>query len=335
MPQNEPAARQPRPGDPGVVIGAGPAAHPVASHVSSKTGLVLTRPATPDLAVILPAFNESGGIEDTLNRIHDVLATFPGSTEVIVVDDGSTDGTGAQAAAAGVRVVTHSWNRGYGAALKTGILATTAPAVMIMDADCTYPPDAIPRLFDKLDGADMVVGSRLLTSRGVSWRRRPGKWMLNRFASYLVGRHIPDLNSGQRVMKRETVLRYMHLCPSGFSFTSTITLAMLANGHNVIYEPIEYRKRAGRSKIRASHFASFILLVVRAIVLFNPLKVFLPVGALAFVAGVAKLIQDIYLWNLSETAVMAFLSAMTIWAVGLLADMMSRLQMQPQMRMKD
>jgi hypothetical protein len=124
----------------------------------------------------------------------------------------------------------------------------------------------------------------------------------------------------------------MHLCPSGFSFTSTITLAMLANGHNVVYEPIDYLKRTGRSKIRPSHFASFILLVVRAIVLFNPLKVFLPVGALAFVAGVAKLIQDIFLWNLSETAVMAFLSAMTIWAVGLLADMISRLQVQPPVR---
>jgi glycosyltransferase involved in cell wall biosynthesis len=334
MPHGEPAARQPRSGDPGVGIGAGSAAA-VGSHVSSKAGLVLTRPATPDLAVILPAFNESGGIEDTLRRIRDVLATFPGTTEVIVVDDGSTDGTGALAAAAGVRVITHPWNRGYGAALKTGILGTTAPAIMIMDADCTYPPDAIPRLYGKLDGADMVVGSRLLTSRGVAWIRRPGKWILNRFASYLVNRRIPDLNSGQRVMKRETVLRYMHLCPSGFSFTSTITLAMLANGHNVIYEPIDYLKRAGRSKVRASHFASFILLVVRAMVLFNPLKVFLPVGALAFLAGIAKLIQDIYLWNLSETAVMAFLSAMTIWAVGLLADMISRLQMQPPVRAKD
>jgi glycosyltransferase involved in cell wall biosynthesis len=334
MPQGEPAARQPRPGDPGVVIGAGSAAA-VASHVSSKTGLVLTRPATPDLAVILPAFNESGGIDDTLARVSEVLETFPGTTEVIVVDDGSTDGTGERAAAAGIRVVTHPWNRGYGAALKTGILNTTAPAIMIMDADCSYPPNAIPRLYEKLDGADMVVGSRLLTSRGVSWMRRPGKWMLNRFASYLVGRHIPDLNSGQRVMKRDTVLRYMHLCPSGFSFTSTITMAMLANGHNVIYEPIDYLRRSGRSKVRASHFASFILLVVRAIVLFNPLKVFLPVGALAFLAGVAKLIQDIYLWNLSETAVMAFLSAMTIWAVGLLADMISRLQMQPQLQPKD
>lgn len=286
----------------------------------------------PDLAVILPAFNEAQGIEGTLARVRQVLADIPFTSEILVVDDGSTDGTGQRASAAGVRVVTHAWNRGYGAALKTGILATRAAAVMIMDADATYEPDAIPRLYARLDGAAMVVGTRWLRSEGVSWIRRIPKWFLNRFASYLVGRRIPDLNSGQRVMKRDVVLRYMHLCPNGFSFTSTITLAMIANGFNVIYEPIEYLKRTGKSKIRASHFASFVLLVVRSMVLFNPLKVFLPIGAFAFLAGVAKLIEDIYLWNLSETAVMAFLSAMTIWAVGLLADMISRLQMQPPWR---
>ena len=283
----------------------------------------------PDLAVILPAFNEAAGIEDTLTRVRGVLAGFSRSTEIVVVDDGSTDGTGQRAAECGVRVITHPWNRGYGAALKTGVLATSAPAVMIMDADCSYPPDAIPRLYAKLDGADMVVGTRNLTSKGVAWIRRPGKWALNSFASYLVGRRIPDLNSGQRVMKRDTLLRYMHLCPSGFSFTSTITLAMLANYHNVIYEPIDYAPRAGQSKIRAAHFASFILLVVRSIVLFNPLKVFLPLGAFLFLVGVGKLIQDIILDNLSETAVMAFLSAITVWSVGLLADMIARLQMNP------
>jgi glycosyltransferase involved in cell wall biosynthesis len=291
--------------------------------------------SAPELAIILPAFNEADGIVDTLARLNGVVAMFPGRTEIIVVDDGSTDGTGKRAADTGVRVLTHAWNRGYGAALKTGVLATTAPSIMIMDADCSYLPDAIPRLYNRLDGADMVVGSRLLTSSGVAWIRRPGKWILNTFASYLVGRRIPDLNSGQRVMKRETLLRYMHLCPSGFSFTSTITLAMLANGHNVLYEPIEYAKRAGRSKIRASHFASFILLVVRAMVLFNPLKVFLPIGAVVFAIGIAKLIEDIYLWNLSETAVMAFLSAITIWSVGLLADMIARLQMQTPWRSQD
>lgn len=286
----------------------------------------------PELALIVPAFNEIGGIAQTLTRVRDVLAGLGRSSEVIVVDDGSTDGTGEKAMESGAIVVSHAMNRGYGAALKTGILHTKAPFVMIMDADCTYPPEAIPTLFAKVQKADMVVGSRALSSSGVVWVRKIPKWMLNRLASYLVGRKIPDLNSGQRVMKRETVLRYMHLCPDGFSFTSTITMAMMANGHTVLWEPIEYAKRTGDSKLRATHFASFVLLVVRAIVLFNPLKVFLPLGTLLFLVGVGKLVQDIILENLSETAVMAFLSAIVVWALGLLADMIARLQMQPPWR---
>jgi glycosyltransferase involved in cell wall biosynthesis len=282
-----------------------------------------------ELAVILPAFNESGGIEETLSRVREVLAGLACSSEIIVVDDGSTDGTGDKARALGVEVLVHSYNRGYGAALKTGILATTAPLVMIMDADCTYPPAAIPRLLSKAPNADMVVGARALMSDGVVWIRRPAKWLLNRLGSYLVGRHIPDLNSGQRVMKRSTVLRYMHLCPDGFSFTSTITLALMANGHTVLWEPIEYAQRKGDSKIRPSHFASFVLLVVRSIVLFNPLKVFLPLGSVLFLIGIGKLVQDIVRQNLSETAVMAFLAAIVVWSVGLLADMMVRLQVRP------
>ncbi len=219
-------------------------------------------------------------------------------------------------------------NQGYGAALKTGILNANAKAIAIIDADCTYPPEALPLLTAQLAHADMVVGARSLSSSGVAWIRKPGKWMLNSFASYLVGRHIPDLNSGLRVIRRDTVLRYMHLLPNGFSFTSTITMALLANNHNVRYEPIVYAARVGRSKIRASHFFSFMLLVVRAIVLFNPLKVFLPLGGALFLLGLLKLAQDIVRWNLSETAVMAFLSAIIVWAVGLLADMIARLQMQ-------
>ncbi|MGH9387712.1 MAG: glycosyltransferase family 2 protein [Vicinamibacterales bacterium] len=294
----------------------------------------MTKPEAPkpDLAVILPAFNEIGAIAETLSRVREVVASLGATTEIIVVDDGSTDGTGQRASELGARVLTHPVNRGYGAALKTAILNTAAELVMIMDADCTYPPEAIPRLYERAQQADMVVGARALSSSGVALARRPAKWVLNRLASYLVGRYIPDLNSGQRVMKRSAVLRYMHLCPDGFSFTSTITLALLANGHSVFWEPIPYAKRTGDSKIRPSHFGSFILLVVRAIVLFNPLKVFLPLGALLFAIGVGKLIQDIILENLSETAVMAFLSAIVVWAVGLLADMIARLQMHPPWR---
>jgi glycosyltransferase involved in cell wall biosynthesis len=285
-----------------------------------------------DLAVVVPVYNEIDGIERTLSQLRDALAALPCSSEIIVVDDGSVDGTGERAATCGARVIPHAENLGYGAALKTGILETRAPIVAIIDGDMSYQPDAIPGLYARMAQADMAVGARRLSSDGVEWIRRPGKWALNRFASYLVGRRIPDLNSGLRAMRRDLVLRYMHLLPSGFSFTSTLTLALLANGHRVVYVPVEYARRTGRSKVRASHFGSFMLLVVRAMVLFNPLKVFLPLGALLFAVGLAKLVQDIGRSNLSETAVMAFLAAIVVWAVGLLADMIARVQMQPPWR---
>lgn len=289
-------------------------------------------PGDPQLAVILPAFNEIDGIEHMLTQVRQVLGALDCPTEVLVVDDGSTDGTGARAAGCGARVLSHDLNCGYGAALKTGILSAKAPWILIIDADGSYPASAIPRLWARRDAADMVVGMRALGSSGIKWVRRPGKWILNRLAGYLIGRRIPDLNSGLRVIRRDVVLRYLHLCPAGFSFTSTITLALMATGYRVIYEPISYVPRIGTSKIRAAHFAAFILLVVRAVVLFNPLKVFLPLGAVLFLVGLVKLVQDIILWNLSETAVMAFLAAIVVWAVGLLADMISRLQLQPPWR---
>ena len=281
------------------------------------------------LAVIVPAYDEVNGIAETLDRTRDVLAGLDCVSEVIVVDDGSTDGTGEAAANCGARVISHSVNRGYGAALKTGILSTSAPAVLIMDADCTYRPEAIPKLYALLNGADMVVGSRELTSSGVLWIRRPAKWFLNRYASFLVGRPVPDLNSGQRVMKRDVVLRYLHLMPDGFSFTSTITLAMLTNGHPVIYQPIEYDQRRGDSKIRAVHFLDFLLLIMRAMILFNPLRIFLPISGVLFLIGTAMLALDIARRDLSETTVMALLSALVVWVVGLLAETIARLHMRP------
>ncbi|MGQ0734671.1 MAG: hypothetical protein ACT4QD_13580 [Acidobacteriota bacterium] len=157
--------------------------------------------------------------------------------------------------------------------------------------------------------------------------RRPAKMFLGALASHLSGRHIPDLNSGLRVMRRSTLTQFLHLLPSGFSFTSTITLAMLCTHHRVQYIPVTCAPRVGSSKIKARDFTAFLVLVLRTIVLFNPLKVFLPLGTFLFAVGLVKLTYDVFLWNLSETAVMAFLAAVIVWSVGLLADMISRLQL--------
>ncbi len=282
-----------------------------------------------DLTVVIPAFNERHGIANTVAQIREVLADEPFTTEIIVVDDGSTDGTAEQAELTGIRVIRHAANRGYGAALKTGIANSDSEYVIIIDADGTYPAEAIPALMARAEGNDMVVGARSATDANMPLIRRPAKWFLKKLASYLVNFDIPDLNSGLRVMRRSVLKRFVPILPMGFSFTTTITLSMLSTGHNVVYVPIEYRSRIGHSKIRPRHFFDFLVLVLRTVVLFNPLKVFLPLGTALFVLGMLKFVQDIVLWNLSETAVMALLAAIIVWSVGLLADMISRLQLFP------
>ena len=174
----------------------------------------------------------------------------------------------------------------------------------------------------------MVVGARTGANVHVAVLRAPAKWFLRNLASYLAGSKIPDLNSGLRVMRRSQVRAYQRILPSGFSFTTTITLALLCTERSVKYVPVDYRARKGTSKIRPSHAYHFLILILRAIVLFNPLKVFLPLGALAFLVGVMKFIYDIALENLSETAVMGILAAVSIWSVGLLADQSARLNLE-------
>ena len=280
-----------------------------------------------DVAVVIPAYNEAGAVGGIVKRVRGALAATPYAFDVVVVDDGSVDDTAREAEHEGARVIRLGENCGYGAALKAGINATQSDYVVITDADGTYPPEQIPALVALMERADMVVGSRLMSDVSIAWIRRPAKLVLNGLASYLSGRRIPDLNSGLRVMRRSTLMKFIHLLPSGFSFTTTITLSMLCTNHRVSYVPVECAPRVGSSKIRPSDFTAFMMLVLRTVVLFNPLKVFLPLGTLLFVIGVIKLTHDIVLWNLSETAVMAFLSAVIVWAVGLLADMIARLQL--------
>ncbi|MCL6502655.1 MAG: glycosyltransferase family 2 protein [Pirellulales bacterium] len=295
-------------------------------HVDMAT-LPQTAAVVPDLTVIIPAYNEEAGIVPTVNELRAALAGVPLRSELLVVDDGSTDGTAAAAEALGVRVIRLPNNEGYGAAIKAGIRAVPADLIAIIDADGTYPPAALAKLVHAMADADMAVGARDIQGRNISFFRRPAKWFLNWLAGYLAGRKIPDVNSGLRVMRGSLVRQFLPLLPAGFSFTTTITLSMLCTGRRVHYVPIEYRARVGHSKIRPVHFTAFLVLVLRTVMLFNPLKVFLPLGGLVFLVGMGKLVQDLVLKNLSETAVMAFLSALVIWSLGLLADMVARTQL--------
>ncbi len=283
--------------------------------------------ATVDVAVVIPAFNEHDGVGPTVDRVRAALADTPLSFDIVVVDDGSTDATAEQAERHGARVIRLPENRGYGAALKTGILHSRSEHVIIIDADGTYPPETIPDLLAQMKDADMAVGARAADDTSIARARRPAKKVLSLLASYLAGRRIPDLNSGLRIMRRSVLMEFLHILPAGFSFTTTITLALLCNNYLVTYLPIACAPRVGSSKLRAKEFTAFIMLVLRTVVLFNPLKVFLPVGAALFLIGTAKFMYDLFLWNLSETAVMAFLAAIIVWSVGLLADMIARVQL--------
>jgi len=197
--------------------------------------------------------------------------------EIIVVDDGSQDRTAELARAEGATVLVMPENRGYGASLKTGIGHSRFETIVITDADGTYPAHYIPVLIAQLGQYDMVVGARTGQHVEIPLTRRPAKWLLRVLAGYLAGRHIPDLNSGLRVMKKDLVRRFSHLLPSGFSFTTTITLAALCSSSLVKYSPIDYKARIGKSKIRPVHAFDFALLIIRTIVYFNPLKIFLPI----------------------------------------------------------
>lgn len=305
-----------------------PAVLPAATtNASLPSGGLSIRPGELDLSIIIPAFNEEAAIGPEVDHIHDVMRPTGLSYEVIVVDDGSRDRTFEIASQKDCIVLRQPQNRGYGAALKRGIAKARSEFVVITDADGTYPADQIPVLYAKRHEFDMVVGSRTGEDVNIPLVRRPAKWVLNRLSSYLVGHRIPDLNSGLRLMRKAHVKRFVHILPNGFSFTTTITLSLLSNGLSVAFSPINYGKRVGVSKIRPGHAYEFMMLILRVIVLFNPLKVFLPLGLVPFVAGSAKFAYDVTLDNLSESAIMGWLASLIIWAIGLLADQNARLNL--------
>ncbi len=288
-----------------------------------------SKPDYVDLSVVIPAYNEEGAIIDTIAQVQSVLTKAGISHDVIVVNDGSSDNTLARAKETTARIVDLPENAGYGAALKRGIAAGNSEYVAILDADGTYPAERLPDMLGLAGDADMVVGNRGTAMKNVPMVRRPAKFILNGLANYLSQREIPDLNSGLRVFKRDSLKSFIPLLPSGFSFTTTITLCMLCSDLRVVYTPIEYGQRVGVSKIKPTDFFSFILLVLRVIALFNPLRIFLPLGAILFALGTLKLIYDLVLWNLSESAIFAFLAAIMVWSLGLIADMISRLNLRP------
>ncbi len=284
------------------------------------------------LSIIVPAYNEEGGLADTLEQLLALRQDWPlNHVEIILIDDGSTDSTAtiAQRYTRDIELVSHPANRGYGASLKTGIRHASHDLICITDADGTYPNDRIYDLIEKMkqDEADMVVGARTGKNVNIPLIRRPAKWFIRRLAIYVVQQDIPDLNSGLRLFHRPIAQAFFRLLPNQFSFTTTITLAMIANAYVVSFMPIDYYARIGRSKIRPIHDTlNFIQLVLKIALYFAPLRVFLPVSIFLIVSGFA--------WGVySTTAVGRFADTSTlivmmtgvqIGAIGLLAELINQ-----------
>lgn len=275
---------------------------------------------------MLPVYNEAAGLTAAVDGLHRTLQAAGIEAEILVVDDGSTDGSREiLRRRTDLRLLEHPVNLGYGAALKTGIRHARFPIIAITDADGTYPHEHLPILIRRMDAADMVVGSRTGAEVEYPILRSIPKWFLVRFAEWLARRRIPDLNSGLRVFHRPIAERFLKILPDGFSFTTTLTLAMLTNGYLVEYEPINYRTRTGQSKIHPIRDTWRMLRTIFCTgMYFAPLRVFLPIAALFAVACSITLAQDLYFRDLTERTLILFVAATQLAMFGLLADMIDK-----------
>ncbi|MBT8335226.1 MAG: glycosyltransferase family 2 protein [Gemmatimonadetes bacterium] len=288
------------------------------------------------ISVVLPAYNEEDAVGPELAAVIAAMEGIGRPFEVIVVDDGSDDATGPAAVRAGARVLRHAENRGYGASLKTGIDAARYETIVMKDADGSYPAEAIPGIVEALDGADQVVGARIGKEVNIPLVRRPAKWFLRWFAALVAGKKIPDINSGLRAIHRDTIRQYFAILPDQFSFTTTMTLAYFADGYRIRYVPIDYLVRVGKSKIRPWHFVDFVTLVIRIAMLFQPLRVFVPLSAVFGTIGIGKAVFDVWAAVLvrntavdlsiiyqpvfSTSAILLILVGFQLLTVGMVAD---------------
>jgi glycosyltransferase involved in cell wall biosynthesis len=278
------------------------------------------------ISIVIPAYREAAKIADVVTQTLTVAALLGETSELLVVDDGSPDGTADVAQRAGARVVRHPYNRGYGAALKTGIRHAQGDTVVMLDADGQHDPRDIPALLAQRTRYDMVVGDRGRGGHSPGWRR-PGKAVLGWLANYLTERKIPDLNSGFRAMDRRMALRMLPILPNGFSLSTTITIAAFKAGYNVGYVPINAAKREGTSTVSAADGLNTLMLIVRIISLFAPLRVFLPVAIVTFLIGMGFIISSYFsVEQASIRGILMVLASILFFLFGLLADQIAALR---------
>jgi glycosyltransferase involved in cell wall biosynthesis len=287
-------------------------------------------PRELDVTVVLPVYNEAGHVLTEVERIRAALDASPYTYEIVVVDDGSDDGSSEELAAVrGIRLIRFAKNRGSGAARRAGTAAAKGRVTVWTDADLTYPNERIPELVKELDGGwDQVVGARTSEQGTAKAARVPAKWAIRRLAQYLVEEPIPDLNSGLRVFRTEVARQYLHLLPAGFSCVTTITMSFLANGYSVGYVDIDYAPRAGHSKFHWWRDTKrYAIQVIRMVLSYNPLRVFLPLATLLGAVGGVKLAFDLvrYDFRPALNTMLIFFAVFQLLIVGLLADLIVRL----------
>lgn len=242
------------------------------------------------LSIIIPVYNEEEALTGVLSAITDTMNPLSIVYELIAVNDCSTDRSAEILKnSPSVKTINHTRNKGYGASLKTGIKNSLYDWIMIIDGDGTYPVDVLPEMIKETERYDMIIGARDRNSRGIPSERKFAKNFLNRFAGYLTGKHIPDLNSGMRIFKKELALKYWELFPNRFSFTTTLTMVSLSHGYETKFFPISYHKRKGKSSIRPADFFSFLKLVTKLSLFFRPIKVFGPLSLFVFIAALVIL----------------------------------------------
>ncbi|MFP4311880.1 MAG: glycosyltransferase family 2 protein [Nitriliruptoraceae bacterium] len=289
-------------------------------------------PHAPDVSIVLPLYNEVGHLDAEFGRIVAAMEASTYRWEILAVDDGSTDGTRERlrelaAADERIRLFEHRRNLGSGGARRTGTAAARGRFVVWTDVDMTYPNDRIPWLVDQLGEDDQLVGARTTEEGTHKLARVPAKWVIRRLAQYLTQQPIPDLNSGFRVFKREHAVRYLHQLPKGFSCVTTMTMSFMTDGLSVAYVDIPYAARKGESKFHwYRDTRRYLLQVVRMVLSYEPLRVFMPIGLALLFLGLGKVGFDLVTKDLriATNTLLLLFAAFQVISIGLLADLVVR-----------
>lgn len=276
------------------------------------------------VTIVIPAYNE----EESLPALLSELDKLDGISEIIVVDDGSTDKTGKIAEHRGAKVIKHPYNKGNGASVKTGIRNAKGDIIVLMDADLQHNPQEIPNLLAHIHEYDMVVGARVKNPQG-SFHRNLANKFYNKFASYLTKFKILDLTSGFRAVRKNVIMKFLYLLPNDFSYPTTSTLALLRSGYSIKYVPIHANKRIGESKISLLNDGfKFILVILKIVTLFSPLRIFLPLSIIFFSGGIAYYIYTFFSRHQFSVASALFLiTGVLLFMLGLISEQIAMLRM--------